>query len=31
MDIIRNSAVGPYVEQGDGVHAYIALTTVACR
>ena len=23
MDIIRNSAVGPYVEQGDGVHAYI--------
>jgi acyl-CoA dehydrogenase len=24
MDIIRNSAVGPYVEQGDGVHAYIS-------
>ncbi len=23
MEIIRNSAVGPYVEQGDGVHAYI--------
>jgi acyl-CoA dehydrogenase len=24
MEIIRNSAVGPYVEQGDGVHAYIS-------
>ena len=23
MEIIRNSAVGPYAEQGDGVHAYI--------
>lgn len=23
MEILRNSAVGPYVEQGDGVHAYI--------
>ena len=29
MDIIRNSAVGPYVEQGDGVHAYIAFNN--CR
>jgi acyl-CoA dehydrogenase len=24
MEIIRNSAVGPYIEQGDGVHAYIS-------
>lgn len=23
MDIIRNSAVGPHIENGDGVHAYI--------
>ena len=23
MEIIRNSAVGPHAEQGDGVHAYI--------
>ena len=23
MEILRNSAVGPYVEQGDGVHGYI--------
>jgi len=29
MEIIRNSAVGPYVEQGDGVHAYIRFTN--CR
>jgi acyl-CoA dehydrogenase len=29
MEIIRNSAVGPYVEQGDGVHAYIRFTD--CR
>lgn len=29
MEILRNSAVGPYVEQGDGVHAYIRFTN--CR
>ncbi len=29
MEILRNSAVGPYVEQGDGVHAYIRFTD--CR
>ena len=29
MDIMRNSAVGPYVEQGDGVHGYIRFTD--CR
>lgn len=29
MDILRNSAVGPYVEQGDGVHGYIRFTD--CR
>lgn len=29
MEIIRNCAVGPYVEQGDGVHAYIRFTN--CR
>jgi len=29
MEIIRNSAVGPYVEQGDGVHAYIRFSN--CR
>lgn len=29
MEILRNSAVGPYVEQGDGVHGYIRFTD--CR
>ena len=29
MEILRNSAVGPYVEQGDGVHAYIRFSD--CR
>ena len=29
LEIIRNSAVGPYVEQGDGVHAYLRFTN--CR
>ena len=29
LEIIRNSAVGPYVEQGDGVHAYLRFTD--CR
>ncbi|MEH6581235.1 MAG: acyl-CoA dehydrogenase family protein [Halioglobus sp.] len=29
MDILRNSAVGPYAEQGDGVHGYIRFTN--CR
>jgi len=29
MEIIRNSAVGPFVEQGDGVHAYIRFNN--CR
>ena len=29
LEIIRNSAVGPYVEQGDGVHAYLKFTN--CR
>ncbi len=29
MEIIRNSAVGPFSEQGDGVHAYIRFTD--CR
>jgi acyl-CoA dehydrogenase len=29
MEILRNSAVGPFVEQGDGVHAYIRFTD--CR
>lgn len=29
MEILRNSAVGPYVEQGDGVHAYIRFSN--CR
>ena len=29
MDILRNSAVGPYVEQGDGIHGYIRFTD--CR
>ena len=29
MEILRNSAVGPYVEQGDGVHAYLRFTN--CR
>jgi acyl-CoA dehydrogenase len=29
MDIVRNSAVGPFVEQGDGVHAYIRFSD--CR
>jgi acyl-CoA dehydrogenase len=29
MKILRNSAVGPYVEQGDGVHAYLRFTN--CR
>ena len=26
LEIIRNSAVGPYVEQGDGVHGYLRFT-----
>lgn len=29
MEILRNSAVGPYAEQGDGVHGYIRFTD--CR
>ena len=29
MEIVRNAAVGPYVEQGDGVHAYIRFSN--CR
>ena len=29
LEIIRNSAVGPYVEQGDGVHAYLRFSN--CR
>ena len=29
MEIMRNTAVGPYVEQGDGVHGYIRFTD--CR
>jgi len=29
MEILRNSAVGPYVEQGDGVHGYLRFTD--CR
>ena len=29
MEILRNTAVGPYVEQGDGVHGYIRFTN--CR
>ena len=29
LEILRNSAVGPYVEQGDGVHAYIRFSD--CR
>ncbi len=29
MKILRNAAVGPYVESGDGVHAYIRFTD--CR
>jgi acyl-CoA dehydrogenase len=29
MDILRNSAVGPFAEQGDGVHGYIRFTD--CR
>jgi len=29
MEILRNSAVGPYVEQGDGVHGYLRFTN--CR
>lgn len=29
MEILRNSAVGPYVEQGDGVHGYLRFTQ--CR
>ncbi|MGI9286994.1 MAG: acyl-CoA dehydrogenase family protein [Pseudomonadales bacterium] len=29
MNIIRNTAVGPFVDQGDGVHAYISFDN--CR
>lgn len=29
MEILRNSAAGPYAEQGDGVHGYIRFTD--CR
>ena len=29
MEILRNSAVGPHAEQGDGVHAYIRFSN--CR
>jgi len=29
LEIVRNSAVGPYVEQGNGVHAYLRFTD--CR
>lgn len=29
MEIIRNTTVGPYVEQGDGVHGYLRFTE--CR
>lgn len=29
MEIIRNSAVGPHIENGDGVHAYISFDN--CR
>jgi len=29
LEILRNSAVGPYVEQGDGVHGYLRFTD--CR
>ena len=29
MELLRNSAVGPYAEQGDGVHGYIRFTD--CR
>ncbi len=29
MEILRNTAVGPYVERGDGVHGYIRFTD--CR
>ncbi|HBO12870.1 MAG TPA: acyl-CoA dehydrogenase [Halieaceae bacterium] len=29
MEIIRNCAVGPYVEQGDGVHGYLRFSN--CR
>lgn len=29
LEILRNSAVGPYVEQGDGVHGYLRFSN--CR
>jgi len=29
LEILRNAAVGPYVEQGDGVHGYLRFT--GCR
>ncbi len=29
LEILRNAAVGPYVEQGDGVHGYLRFTD--CR
>ena len=29
LEIVRNAAVGPYVEQGDGVHGYLRFTD--CR
>ena len=29
MEIVRNSAVGPYVEQGDGVHALHPASPIA--
>jgi len=29
FEILRNSAVGPYIEQGDGVHGYLRFTD--CR